>query len=870
MAIHHLQPSFSGGEISPSLHGRTDSSAYGSWLKTARNFYVHPQGGASNRQGTLFMGKAKYEGKECRIIPFVLGEEESYVLELGDHYLRVYSSAGLICTENGQPYELQTPYEAYDVRYINYTQYDQTLFLTHSNYPPKQLTRVESGAFEFVDVPIQYGPFMLTNSNKDQKMRALQYQETAESVGVSATLSFLPISYSNMVAFVYFDGIRFFVGPNFGLDVGLMVEIFNRKFSAAGYKAYNLGGLVRIESPKDTGGDCNGKQLVINFHDGLLRPPVLTFTQTLSGGSNKGQKIPQGANKYQLESNFDCFKPGHIGGRFSITHKVPNQFLADTLGYEDVSDSIKTGGDWKLRTTGQWTGQLVLEASSDMGETWETIKIFSREEGDDNFNTFGQLEDNTNMYYLRLSAQQISGEAGFELQADSFLQEGLLLVSEFVNERKVVVSVERSFGLPDWTDQWAEGSFSLSAGYPSCVFFYQDRLGLAGTHAEAQTVWFSKTGEYANFGHARNTLEDSDSISVNLSGKKLNAIHSVAVSNKLLVFTAGSEWTISSSGALTPYNIQIQQQSERGASRTAPLMVGNKAIYVQARGGVLRDFYYDYNSASYTSNDLTLYAKHIFFQREIREICYQQEPDNLIWCVLDNGTLAVLTYLAEQNVCAWTRHDTQGNYKGICTIPNRGYDEIWFVVERNDGQYFIERLVQRLASKEPEDQLFLDAAVSKKSSTAFSELSGLDHLEGMEVSVLADGSPLEGLVVDNGKIILPRPMNCVHAGLSYEAELQTLPAAYERTDGTTQDRPRRLVSVTVKMLDSRGGKVGTENGQMDEIIQRSTENFNTPIALKTQDYVLTVSGTHSLVPSVIFKQTEPLPVTLLAFISRIV
>lgn len=86
----------------------------------------------------------------------------------------------------------------------------------------------------------------------------------------------------------------------------------------------------------------------------------------------------------------------------------------------------------------------------------------------------------------------------------------------------------------------------------------------------------------------------------------------MAVSNKLLVFTAGSEWTISSTGALTPYNIQIQQQSERGASRTAPVMVGNKALYVQARGGVLRDFYYDYNSASYTSNDLTLYAKHLF------------------------------------------------------------------------------------------------------------------------------------------------------------------------------------------------------------------------------------------------------------------
>ena len=68
MPIHQLQPSFAGGEISPSLHGRVDSAAYGSWVKTARNFYVHPQGGASNRPGTLFMGEAKEAGKACRVI----------------------------------------------------------------------------------------------------------------------------------------------------------------------------------------------------------------------------------------------------------------------------------------------------------------------------------------------------------------------------------------------------------------------------------------------------------------------------------------------------------------------------------------------------------------------------------------------------------------------------------------------------------------------------------------------------------------------------------------------------------------------------------------------------------------------------------
>lgn len=869
MPTHHLQPSFSGGEVSPALYGRVDTTAYGAWLKTAQNFYVHPQGGASNRPGTLYMGTAKLPGQPCRIIPFVVGEDEAYVLELGEQYMRVYTSGGCLCTAEGAPYELKTPYLAHELDLVNYTQYEQTLFLTHPQYPPKQLTRVERGVFTLEDVPLKYGPFMPANTDTAKHMRVVQNQETQTSTGVSASLSFQPLVDPNMAVLGYFDGEWFFSGQDYGLDIGRLVSMFNDMFAAKGLKAYAMGGVVKIESPAETGGDWNGKQLVLKYYVSFSDAPNLVVTQALSGGINQGQQTAAGEKQYRLESDFDCFKPGHVGGRFALTHKVPSQYVAGVLGYEQSSPFIKSAGDWTLRTTGTWTGQLALEASSDLGQTWETVTLFSRETGEENLNTFGRLTDENILYCLRLTGKQITGEAGYELQADGCLQEGIVRVSGFVSSRQLVVELERPFGAEDWTADWAEGSFSQAAGYPACVFFYQDRLGLAGTATEPQTVWFSKTGEYTHFGHARSTLEDADSISINLSGKKLNAIRSVVVSGKLLLFTAGSEWTLSTSGALTPYNIQLEQQSERGASRTAPVMVGNKALYVQARGSVLRDFYYDYSSASYTSNDLTLYAKHLFFNREIREICYQQEPDNLIWCVLDDGCLATLTYLPEQNICAWTHHQTQGRFKSICTIPNRGYDELWCVVER-DGTYLIERLSQRLASKEPQDQLFLDSAVSRKSDTAFSELDGLAHLEGKTVSLLADGSPVEGIVVQEGKIQLPRPMKCVHAGLPYESVLQTLPAAAEWADGTALDRRRRVVSVTVKMLDSRGGRVGTEETQMDEIIQRSRENFNEPIALQTGDYVLTLSGTHSLAPSVLFQQIEPLPVTLLAFICRIV
>ena len=867
MGVHCLQSSFAGGEVSPAVQARIDSPAYSSWLKTARNFFVHPQGGASNRPGTVFMGRAKYAGKPCRVIPFVLGESEAYVLELGEKYLRIYTASGQVLGEDNTPYELATPYLADEVAQINYTQYDQTLFLVHANHPPKQLTRLADGTFTFTEVPLKYGPFMLSNTDESKKLRLTPYNETASSDGVSATLSFQPIVYPNLAVLGYFNNVWFYSASDYGLDIAGIVAAFNKEFANAGFSAANLGGIIKIVSPQATGGDCNGMQFVLEYRNSFTRPAVLTVAQTLSGGANKGELIPSGDDKFLLESDFDLFQPGHIGGKFALTHAVESQYLSGTLGYQSVSQTLKSGGDWQLRTSGGWTGQLVLEKSEDGGKTWQKVKYFSRANGEENFNALGHLEDTADMYYLRVRSLETSGEAGFELQADAFIQEGVVTVEGYLNARQLVVRPERQVALDDWTSDWAEGSFSPFSGYPSCVFFFQDRLGLAGTKREAQTVWFSKTGAHSDFGHSRGTLTDNDAISVNLSGKKLNAIHGAAVCGRLLLFTAGSEWTLSCSGALTPTNIQVAQQGERGASRTAPVLVGNRALFVQARGGCVRDLFYDYNTASYIGNDLTLLAKHLFFNREVAELCYQQEPDNLVWCVLDDGTALTLTYLPEQNLCAWTRHDTQGLFKSVCCLPNRGYDEVWFVVKRTNG-YFVERLARRLGSKEPQDQVFLDASVSLKSETPFTRLGGLSHLEGLPVGVLADGNVLAPQTVKNGEISLPRAVTCAHAGLLFTAELVTLPPSLSYGDGTAADRKRRFSGVTVKMLDSRGGLVGTDEAHLTEIVQRTDEPFNAPLALKTGDYVLNLSGSHSLSPAVVFRQTDPLPVTLLSFITR--
>ena len=865
MPIHLISSNFSGGEVSPHLYPRTDVVSHNSWLKTARNFFVHPQGGASNRPGTLYVQTAKYTNKKCRLIPFVLAEEEAYVLEVGHLYIRIHAQAGTLLS-NGSIYEIASVYTENEVEQIQYVQYDQTLFLVHPSHPPYKLTHNSDGYFSLSEVNLLNGPFMVGNTDSSHKMRLISSSDTVESEGVKAVLSFLPISYPNYFIQAFWQGDHFYDPGGYGFNVQEVVNAFNSRYASTGCVAYNQGGVLRIESPQETGGDYNGAELVIHYRSGLIAPPNLIVTQQMSGGQNAGEIVSSGEEKIYLEADFDAFRPGHVGALWSVNHRVESPYATGTLGYEGISQVIETGGDWGLRTTGEWYGEIVLESSEDQ-TTWDKVKHFTKASGGENLNTLGNLAPSEKMHYLRVRCLGISGEMGYVLRADSFSQEGVVKIQNYVDSRSVQVSIQRQPGeMETWTADWAEGAFSPDAGYPRCVFFFQDRLGFAGTAREPQGLWFSRTSEYEDFGYFR-TVQDSDAISLNLSSKKLNAIHSVAVGSKLLVFTAGSEWSVSSSGALTPYNVEVSQEGERGSSTVAPLIVGNRTLFVQARGGVLRDFFYEYSSASYTGRDLTLRARHLFFNRTIKEMVYQQEPDNLVWCVLDDGTLLALTYMAQEDIFAWTQHQTQGSFLSVCTIPSRGFDEVWFLVKRENG-CFIERLAARLSSKNAEDQIFLDCSVSKKSTTAFTQISGLGHLEDMEVTVLADGSPIKGLVVDDGAITLPRAVHTAHVGLSYTADLQTLPTDVEATDGTMQDRQRRLVQIRLKVLDSRGGQVGAEDGKMDELIYNPLETFGTPPALQTRDVRKIFASFHHYFPSVMIRQSDPLPLTVLALITQ--
>jgi hypothetical protein len=250
--------------------------------------------------------------------------------------------------------------------------------------------------------------------------------------------------------------------------------------------------------------------------------------------------------------------------------------------------------------------------------------------------------------------------------------------------------------------------------YPGAVGYYQQRLVFAGSNLSPQTVWMSKTGLFKNFGYSIPSKDD-DSITFTIASKEVNRMRHLLGLRKLLGLTSGGEWTFSGGDTgLTAKTVQASQEGYDGAAIVQPVVVGNSAVYVQARGSRVSSFGYSINADGFASDDLTLFSAHLFRGKELTNVAYQKIPDSIVWYVRDDGILLGLTYLPEQQLVGWHWHDTDGFVESIACIPEGQEDALYMVVRRtiNGVQ---KRYIERMATRQItsiEDAFFVDCGLT--------------------------------------------------------------------------------------------------------------------------------------------------------------
>ena len=165
------------------------------------------------------------------------------------------------------------------------------------------------------------------------------------------------------------------------------------------------------------------------------------------------------------------------------------------------------------------------------------------------------------------------------------------------------------------------------------------------------------------------TVADDDAIIYTIASNQVNAIRFMTATRTLIIGTAGGEFTVSGGGtdsAITPTNILIKKQSNHGSANVDAIAVGNATLFLQRAKRKIRELAYNFDVDGYLAPDMTILAEHIT-ESGITQMTYQQEPNQIVWGVRDDGELIGLTYQREQQVTAWHRHIFGGRF-GNATI----------------------------------------------------------------------------------------------------------------------------------------------------------------------------------------------------------
>lgn len=531
------------------------------------------------------------------------------------------------------------------------------------------------------------------------------------------------------------------------------------------------------------------------------------------------------------------------------------------------------------------------------------------------------------------------------------------------------------------TDAFALGAWSDEYGWPSEVEFFSDRLWYAGTPRDPQTIWGSQIGDYSNFGKST-PIVDSDSITFTINARQVNAVMDLVPLTEMLLFTKGGEFLMTGGqdDVVTPTSISIRPQSYLGTGGLQAKVVGDTAVFVREQGSRVFDVGYRYESEGYRPTDLSVWAEHLVEGRTLLRMEWMPAPWALLWFVRDDGVMLGCTYMPEQEVIGWHRHDTASDidedgtdaFLDVVCLPGTEQTEThalvtrvvngvtetyleelaegtvddirdWFYLDSgltydgrndtattltltgglnwdeletlvltasavagiNDGAGFLAGDVGDAFTLSI-DVLETDAGTGETStvtyhvtvqveavtSTTVAEvvpigtvpsqlrevatddwtfnrdtITGLWHLEGREVVILADASVHPTRVVASGQITLDAPYGVVHVGLPYVAHIETL--EINAQGQSVRDAKKIIHEVSLLLRNARGLKVGTKLDLLDEVAQREFEAWGAPTQPTTGVVRAKVSsqwGENEGVFHVV--SDDPLPCEILALVPK--
>jgi len=458
---------------------------------------------------------------------------------------------------------------------------------------------------------------------------------------------------------------------------------------------------------------------------------------------------------------------------------------------------------------------------------------------------------------------------------------------------------------------WEDGPWAV---WPSACTFYQERLILAGGAYSPDTAYASRLGSLDDFdlwayndkspgwdtGSGNKTNEDqhivlaSSAIPIALSYPEVNLIQWIRSSRTaLLIGTTRAVFVVEVSGneGFAPdSNIQVRSTAATGSFLLPAININEKIAFISQDGDSIIRIGFSLEADSFVPSNLSRFSEDVL-RPSAKDITASYAPDNVIWMATTDGRLVGCTIDDVQRVLAWHEHkiggtgvtlDADGNpvawgeVESVAAIPSsdQSYDELWMVVRRTiDGVAvrYIEYMQRELRSEElVTDQYYVDCGGTSQNTAApgTTTYTGLTHLVGETVDVLADGAAEAPKVVDaSGEIELDDAAEDILAGLSYVSELHTMPIVVNDPQGGSMGKRHRVNEVYVRLRRSGGGAIAA--GHPDELSYRTIAYRQTldPLGAAPPLYTGVLKGKNlaevSMEPVLAVRHTSPVNFELL-------
>ncbi len=919
-----------------------DFDRYPNAAKQVRNLTLLPQGGVSRRPGSRYVTEVKDSSAATYLIPFQFSETDSYMIEAGDEYFRFMRRQGVISVAaNGSseaakvitvpggdvavlhvvaftvsggstiftivdsgstvitgpfeltpgfhimeftpndtsvtltfadgelipatatisaisvlddvPLEVATPYSTSDLADLRWFQGGDVVYLLHPDHAPRRLERRGDRSWSVAEAFFEDGPWLASSTLSG---------ETAKDISVH-----------QIVADPAF-GERLRTWNVVGLSSGDSYVDFNETLGIPELFA-NTSGAAVLQNLANGGNDLDA---------GVYNIDILTLGVEVDMVAG----ITAGGTDYFTATTL---RPGWTTLTFTATNdplyvRFTNSNLATRAGvgalyvHKFTVGLLHYGGTSRFKGN---SGSLTAQTTSPAFAPFQTSDV-------------GRI--------IRLS------KIG--------MQSGYALITGYTSATVVTIFILKTLPCLYYSD-WNFSSWSADEGFPKVIGFFDGRALYANTTLNPRGLWFSQSDDLQNmapdsFVSGETTVEADDAITLTLNSLKVDPIFWASGERELILGTAGGQWVIDSTGAvITPADRQARQQTAVSSADLNPVRARGSTIFANKSKRKLYMIDFSDAVARYVSEDLTILADHIL-RSPVAELAYQEDPFSTVLARREDGRLAALAFNQEHEILGWAQWILGGSFGGgdavveaVATIPGADdtgqvytsdeRDEVWVIAKRTiDGatvryieflegefegplreDYDTEALWRTAVRTAQEDAFYVDSGLTYDGAAA-TVISGLEHLEGEAVAVLADGKNHGAKTVSSGSITLDYEAEKVHVGLAYKHRYEGLKMAVGAQTGTSVNKIKIITGIGLVVLDTGTFKVTTidydEDGRTQHDLEsitfrRTGDPMGQAVPLYTGEVYKESEGVRSEDARVYIESDAPLPFTLIALAPRV-